>query len=73
MTETAYQKRDATRVEFLYIPRGEGSSAALGVDGAHITMTPKEYLVLEAEFLAAMEAPETAPVLAELRALYGNL
>jgi len=57
----------------LYIPRGEGSRAVLGLDGVHITMTPEEYLSLEAEFLAAVTAPHAAPVLAELRALYGDL
>lgn len=57
----------------LYIPRGEGSRTVLGLDGVHITMTPEEYLALEAGLLAAVAAPDVAPVLAELRAVYGDL
>ncbi|WP_342656227.1 hypothetical protein GKC68_12945 [Pantoea sp. RSPAM1] len=57
----------------LYIPRGEGSRAVLGLDGVHITMTPEEYLELEAKFLAVVAAPEVAPVLAELRCIYGDV
>lgn len=57
----------------LYIPRGEGEKVILGLDGTHIAMTPEEYLQLEAALLAAVSAPDTTPVLAELRALYGDL
>ncbi len=57
----------------LYMPRGEGSRAVLGLDGTHIAMTTEEYLALEAGLLAAVAAPDVAPVLAELRALYGDL
>jgi hypothetical protein len=45
----------------------------LGLDGTHIAMTPDEYLQLETALLAVVSAPDTAPVLAELRALYGDL
>jgi hypothetical protein len=38
-----------------------------------ITMTSDEYLQLEGAFLAMVAAPDVAPVLAELRALYGDL
>ncbi|MEN4559409.1 hypothetical protein ABEG45_21825 [Pantoea agglomerans] len=57
----------------LYIPRGEGEKVILGLDGTHIAMTQEEYLQLEAALLTAVGAPDTAPVLAELRALYGDL
>ncbi|MGN8163416.1 hypothetical protein ACTJKZ_12685, partial [Pantoea sp. 22096] len=57
----------------LYIPRGEGEKVILGLDGIHIAMTTEEYLALEAGLLAAVAAPDVAPVLAELRALYGDL
>lgn len=45
----------------------------LGLDGTHIAMTQEEYLQLEAVLLAAVSAPDAAPMLAELRALYGDL
>ncbi|MCX2195099.1 hypothetical protein LD112_24720 [Pantoea agglomerans] len=45
----------------------------LGLDGTHIAMTQEEYLQLEAALLTAVSTPDTAPVLAELRALYGDL
>jgi hypothetical protein len=51
----------------LYIPRGEGDRVILGLDGTHIAMT------LEAALLAAVATPDAAPVLAEFRALYGEL
>ena len=57
----------------LYIPRGEGEKVILGLDGIHIAMTQEEYLQLEAALLDAVADAEAAPVLAELRALYGDL
>lgn len=57
----------------LYIPRGDGNMAVLGLDGVHIAMSAEEYLALEAEFLAAVMAPDVAPVLAELRCIYGDV
>jgi len=57
----------------LYIPRGEGSRAVLGLDGVHITLTTKQYLQLEEALLNAVADAEALPVLAELRALYGDL
>ncbi|WP_406562350.1 hypothetical protein [Klebsiella pneumoniae] len=57
----------------LYIPRGEGSRAILGLDGVHISMTPEEYLELEREFLALVADPEMATALAELSCVYGDL
>ena len=57
----------------LYLPRGEEGRAVLGLDGTHIAMTTEEYLELEREFLAAVEEPDRAVALAELRALYGDL
>jgi hypothetical protein len=57
----------------LYIPRGDGSRVVLGLDGVHITMTPEEYLALEAVFFAAVAAPDVAPALTELRALYDDI
>lgn len=53
----------------LYMPRGEGKKVILGLDGTHIVMTQEEYLALE----AAVSAPDAAPILAELGALYGDL
>lgn len=47
--------------------------ALLGLDGTHIAMTLNEYLQLETALLAEVAAPDTAQVLAELRALYGDL
>lgn len=55
----------------LYIPRGEGSRAVLGLDGVHITLTTEQYLQLEEALLNAVA--EAVPVLAELRSLYGDL
>nr|WP_257102118.1 hypothetical protein [Klebsiella quasipneumoniae] len=67
----AWNARDS--LVSLYIPRGEGERVILGLDGTHIAMTPDEYLQLETALLAVVSAPNTAPVLAELRALYGDL
>lgn len=57
----------------LYIPRDDGNMAVLRLDGVHIAMSSEEYLELEAGFLGAVAATDVAPVLAELRALYGDL
>ncbi|MGC1067769.1 hypothetical protein WKH16_17555 [Pantoea agglomerans] len=57
----------------LYIPRGDGNMAVLGLDGVHIVMSPEEYLALETGFLAAVAALDVVLVLAELRCVYGDL
>lgn len=60
----------------LYISAGEEDGedrALLGLDGTHISMTLNEYLQLETALLAEVATPDMALVLAELRALYGDL
>ncbi|MCH9271769.1 hypothetical protein [Pantoea ananatis] len=67
----AWSARDS--LVSLYLPRAEGGRAILGLDGTHIAMTTQEYLQLEGALLHAVADAEAAPVLAELRALYGDL
>ena len=67
----AWSARDS--LVSLYLPRAEGGRAVLGLDGTHIAMTTEEYLQLEKALLDAVADAEAAPVLAELRALYGDL
>ncbi|CCJ94548.1 FIG00553847: hypothetical protein [Cronobacter malonaticus 681] len=57
----------------VYVPSAEGTDVILGLSGIHISMTADNYLALETAFLAEVNAPAAAPVLAELRALYGDL
>lgn len=57
----------------LHISAGEEDRVILGLDGTHVSMTLDEYLLLEAALLAVVATPDTALVLAELRALYGDL
>lgn len=57
----------------LYLPHAEGGRAVLGLDGTHIAMTTEEYLQLEEALLDAVADAGAAPVLDELRALYGDL
>lgn len=60
----------------LYISAGEEDGedrALLGLDGTHIALTLNEYLQLETALLAEVATPDTAQVLTELRALYGDL
>jgi hypothetical protein len=73
MARATHQWNARDSLVSLYIPRGEGERVILGLDGTHIAMTPDEYLQLETALLAVVSAPDTAPVLAELRALYGDL
>lgn len=57
----------------LYFPHNESDDVIISLNGVHFFVKPEEYLQLEAGFLAAMAEPTVAPVLAELRALYGDL
>ena len=45
----------------------------ISLDGVHIFVKLEEYLQLEVAFLEALAEPDVAPVLAELRTLYGDL
>lgn len=57
----------------LYFPHNESEDVIISLDGVHFFVKPEEYLQLEAGFLAMAAEPDVAPVLAELRALYGDL
>lgn len=52
---------------------GQNERATLGLEGMHTTMTAAEYLQLESAFLEMVAAPDVAPVLSELRCVYGDL
>jgi len=52
---------------------GQNSRATLGLEGMLVAMTQDEYLQLEDALLTAVAAPDTAPLMAGLRALYGDL
>lgn len=62
----------------LYFPHTESEDVIISLDGVHIFVKLEEYLqlevaFLEVAFLEALAEPDVAPVLAELRTLYGDL
>lgn len=57
----------------LYFPHTESEDVIISLDGVHIFVKLEEYLQLEVAFLEALAEPDVAPVLAELRTLYGDL
>lgn len=68
-----FELRARDRLVSLYIMHGEVNRVVLGLNGTQVSMTLEEYLGRETAFLEAVEAPDMAPVLAELRVLYGDL
>lgn len=64
---------DRNRLAGLYFPHNESEDVIISLDGVHFFVKLEEYIELEAAFLAAVAAPDMAPVLAELGALYGDL
>lgn len=64
---------DRGRLAGLYFPHNESEDVIISLDGVHFFVKLEEYLQLEEAFLAVVAAPDVAPVLDELRALYGDL
>lgn len=57
----------------VYFPYNESEDVIISLDGVHFFVKLEEYLALEAEFLSMVAEPDVAPVLADMRALYGDL
>lgn len=57
----------------VYFPHNDSEDVIIALEGVHFFVTREEYLQLEEAFLAAVSSPDMESILAELRALYGDL
>lgn len=64
---------DRGRLAGVYFPHNESDDVIISLDGVHFFVKQEEYLALEGGFLTAVTDADMAPVLAELRCIYGDL
>lgn len=64
---------DRGKLAGIYFPHNESDDVIISLDGVHFFVKQEEYPALEAGFLAAVADLDVAALLAELRALYGDL